>query len=161
MKCPTCGTENDASAAFCDHCGASLTSTTPLPSGGAPPTKPQPATPPPPPETVSDPVVPCRLALGSRQIVAPLKKEIVVGRADAATAWNPDVDLAPYGGTKDAGVSRKHVKIAWQKGWVLEDLNSTNGTYLRGQRLVPGKRTPIRNGEVLQVGKLQITFFTQ
>ena len=116
---------------------------------------------PPPPESVAMPVVPCHLMIGGQSVPAPLKKQVVLGRADAATSWMPDVDLAPYGGTYEAGVSRTHAQFVWQGMWALEDLNSTNGTFLRGQRLFPGTRTPINNGEIFQIGKLEIRFFTQ
>ena len=189
MKCPTCGTENESSAAFCDQCGAALGAATPKLSSGTPqatPVQPQitpraqpapsvppanlppapsvpPAQPsvPPPPEIVGMPVVPCHLMIGGQSVSAPLKKQVVLGRADAATGWMPDVDLTPYGGTHEAGVSRTHAQFVWQGMWVIEDLNSTNGTFLRGQRLFPGTRTPIKNGEIFQIGKLEITFFTQ
>jgi pSer/pThr/pTyr-binding forkhead associated (FHA) protein len=107
------------------------------------------------------PVVPCHLMIGRLSVAVPLKKQVVLGRADAATGWMPDVDLTPYGGTHEAGVSRTHAQFIWQGKWVIEDLNSTNGTFLRGQRLFPGTRTPINNGELFQIGKLQITFFAQ
>ena len=155
MKCPTCGTENETNAAFCDQCGASLSTTPPSPHRGSP------STPPPPPERVGMPVAPCHLIIGCQPISVPLKKETILGRADSASGWNPDVDLAPYGGTPSAWVSRSHVKIVWQDGWVLEDLDSTNGTFLRGQRLVPGTRAPVHNGEEFQIGKLQVTFFAR
>ena len=181
MKCPTCGVENEPNAAFCDQCGAVLSSAAPAPDRGAPQTipaqsqpkpPPPPAQPtpnsspiqasyPPPPENVAMPIVPCHLMIGRLSVPVPLEKQVVLGRADAATGWMPDVDLGPYGGTHEAGVSRTHAQFVWQGKWMLEDLNSTNGTFLRGQRLFPGTRTPINNGELFQIGKLQITFFAQ
>ncbi len=41
---------------------------------------------------------------------------------------------------------------------MIEDLNSVNGTYLRGQRLAPNQRTPLTPGDMIQVGRVQITF---
>lgn len=99
--------------------------------------------------------------IGGQQITVPQKAEAVVGRSDIASGWNPDVDLTQFGGTPEAGVSRKHMKIVWQGAWMIEDLNSVNGTYFRGQRLAPSQRTPINNGETIQLGKLQLTFFAQ
>ena len=106
------------------------------------------------------PVVPFHLMVGNQSVAIPLKKEVVLGRVDVGGS-NPDVDLTQYGGTSEAGVSRGHAKIIWQGRWVIEDMNSTNGTFLRGQRLFPGTQTPINNGEVFQIGKLEITFFAQ
>jgi pSer/pThr/pTyr-binding forkhead associated (FHA) protein len=107
------------------------------------------------------PVAPCHLIIGGQLLAVPLKKEAIIGRSESASGWNPDVDLATYGGTSEGGISRKHAKIVWQGKWLLEDLSSTNGTFLRGQRLSPGTRAALNNGEVFQIGSLQITFFAQ
>jgi len=152
--CPKCNTPNRAGALFCDHCGAALRDVAPAPSR-------VPAAPsfPPPPERVGTPTLPFRLVIGERQVPLPLKNEVVLGRADLASGWKPDVDLTAYGGTPQAGVSRMNTKITWQGAWMLEDMNSTNGTFFRGQRLAPGQRTPIQNGEMFLVAGLEVTFF--
>lgn len=154
MKCPVCTAENDASAAFCVQCGASLT----LPESQHPPAPPPV---PPPPERMGVPLAPCRLVVAGQTIHVPLKKEAIIGRAESSGTWKPDVDLAPFGGKSDAGVSRKHAKIVWQGGWMIEDLNSTNGTYLRGQRLPPNQRTLLNDGDVLLIGNIEVKFLAQ
>jgi len=153
MKCPVCTTENDPQAVLCMQCGTSLI----LPESH--PSTPPPV--PPPPERLGMPVAPCRLMVGEQTIHVPLKKEVIIGRAESSGGWKPDVDLAPLGGKSDAGVSRKHARIIWQAGWMIEDLNSTNGTYLRGQRLPPNQRTPLNDGDVLLIGNIQVTFRAQ
>ncbi|MCX7838358.1 MAG: FHA domain-containing protein [Anaerolineae bacterium] len=154
MKCPVCTAENDASAAFCAQCGASLT----LPESQHPPTPPPV---PPPPERMGVPLAPCRLVVAGQTIHVPLKKEAIIGRAESSGTWKPDVDLSPFGGKSEAGVSRKHAKIVWQGGWMIEDLNSTNGTYLRGQRLPPNQRTLLNDGDVLLIGNIEVKFLAQ
>jgi predicted component of type VI protein secretion system len=74
--------------------------------------------------------------------VFPLQKsEIYIGR-------DPSNDLV----IGDAEVSRKHARLIWQSGgYILEDLGSTNGTYLNGQRLL-GPHV-MRPGEVIQLGE--------
>lgn len=42
---------------------------------------------------------------------------------------------------------------------MLEDMDSVNGTYLRGQKLVPMQKNALNNGEVIQIGRIQITFY--
>lgn len=122
----------------------------------------QPGYPMPGPAVGAPPPVPARLMIGGQQVMVPQKAEVIVGRSDIASGWNPDVDLTPFGGTPEAGVSRKHAKLVWQgAGWVIEDLSSVNGTYLRGARIAPAQRMPINAGEVLQLGKLQMTFYPQ
>lgn len=160
MKCPFCGTENESNAAFCHQCGASLARSSTPPASD----KPESVTPapfPPPPERIGVPLAPCRLVVGGKTLQVPLKKEAVIGRAESAGTWRPDVDLSPFGGKSDAGVSRKHAKIIWQGGWMIEDLNSTNGTYLRGQRLAPNQRTLLNDGDVLLIGKVEVKFLAQ
>jgi pSer/pThr/pTyr-binding forkhead associated (FHA) protein len=56
----------------------------------------------------------------------PLDTQVVLGRASA-----PPMDLA-----QDPEVSRQHARVVRSgDALVLEDLGSTNGTYLNGQRL--------------------------
>ncbi len=52
----------------------------------------------------------------------------------------------------DAEVSRQHARLTLQSGgYVLEDLGSTNGTFVNGQRLM-GPRV-LKPGEVISVGE--------
>lgn len=56
----------------------------------------------------------------------------------------------------DAEVSRRHARLTFQGGkYVLEDLGSTNGTFVNGQRL-SGPRV-LKSGEVISLGE-QIVF---
>jgi diguanylate cyclase (GGDEF)-like protein len=50
----------------------------------------------------------------------------------------------------DAGISRFHAVIKWERGaHVVEDLQSRNGTFVKGQRTV---RSVIRDGDLVQLG---------
>ena len=56
----------------------------------------------------------------------------------------------------DAEVSRRHARLSFQGGkYVLEDMGSTNGTFVNGQRLT-GPRV-LKSGEVVSLGE-QIVF---
>lgn len=56
----------------------------------------------------------------------------------------------------DAEVSRRHARLTFQGGkYVLEDMGSTNGTFVNGQRLT-GPRV-LKSGEVVSLGE-QIVF---
>ncbi|WP_221033167.1 FHA domain-containing protein [Actomonas aquatica] len=52
----------------------------------------------------------------------------------------------------ESEISRRHARIIWdpdtEESW-LEDLNSTNGCWLRGQRLA---RFPLHNGDTFRLG---------
>ena len=52
----------------------------------------------------------------------------------------------------DAEVSRKHARLTFQGGkYVLEDLGSTNGTFVNGQRLVSA--AVLKSGDVVSLGE--------
>ncbi len=52
----------------------------------------------------------------------------------------------------DAEVSRKHARLTYQGGkYVIEDLGSTNGTFVNGQRLV--SPVVLKSGDVISLGE--------
>lgn len=55
-------------------------------------------------------------------------------------------------------VSRHHCLLERgpQGGWTVEDLGSNNGTFVNGARIA--QRTPVRDGDVLSIGKFQVSF---
>jgi HD-GYP domain-containing protein (c-di-GMP phosphodiesterase class II) len=56
----------------------------------------------------------------------------------------------------DSSVSRKHAEIrAGDKGWHLQDLASTNGTFLNGIRITDGPRR-LRLRDIIQFGKVTV-----
>jgi pSer/pThr/pTyr-binding forkhead associated (FHA) protein len=74
----------------------------------------------------------------------PLDRDwIVIGRGRTA-----DLVLA------EATISRAHAAIGWDsEGFFMQDLGSTNGTKLNGQR---SARARLKDGDDLQLGKLQL-----
>ncbi len=102
----------------------------------------------------------CILETGAT-IPLPAKPEVVIGRASAVVTPLPDVDLDPYGAGM-AGVSRRHACIYQRSdGWHLEDLWSTNGTFLNEVRLSPGQPARIVHGDLIRLGQLTLTFYTE
>jgi len=60
---------------------------------------------------------------------------------------DPTVDLF----IDNLGVSRKHARLAWERGrFVIEDLGSANGTLVNGK---PAKRQPLSLSDKIQIGK--------
>ncbi len=85
--------------------------------------------------------------------------ESTIGRWDADNGVFPDVDLDAY--DSDAKVSRRHARIIRKEGGVyyIEDLGSTNGTYVnRGRRLLPGNSQILKDGDEVIVGKTFLRF---
>ncbi|MGB8646376.1 MAG: FHA domain-containing protein [Anaerolineae bacterium] len=100
-----------------------------------------------------------RLMINNQPVTnVPLKNELIIGRSDLASGWNPDIDLAPFGGTPDAGVSRRHARLVWRNTWMIEDMGSVNGTFLNQQRLAPNQPMPLNPGATIQLGKLYVVF---
>jgi ABC-type multidrug transport system ATPase subunit/pSer/pThr/pTyr-binding forkhead associated (FHA) protein len=54
-------------------------------------------------------------------------------------------------------VSARHAQITNAGGQLLlEDLGSGNGTFVRGQRLTPGQKVPVANGEKVYIGPMPV-----
>jgi pSer/pThr/pTyr-binding forkhead associated (FHA) protein len=86
------------------------------------------------------------------------QSDIIVGRSDALSGVAPDLDLEPYVGEL-AGLSRRHARLTLRDGqcWI-EDLNSVNWTYLNNQRLSPERPAPLKDGDLLRLGNVLLTF---
>lgn len=68
-----------------------------------------------------------------------------------------DIDLMNQESVEQIWCSRQHAVIIFDKGVVaVEDLNSLNGTWLNGSRVPPGQPRPLKAGDVLQVGTVQL-----
>lgn len=86
-------------------------------------------------------------------------QEMIMGRSDTGTSFTPDIDLA-HQNALELGVSRRHAKLKVNDGEItLIDLNSSNGTFLNGQRLVPNQPRVLHNGDEVRVGKLVTHIF--
>lgn len=92
----------------------------------------------------------------ARELEVPLAKPIRLGRIDPIEDIYPEVDLTDDLALEH-GVSREHACI-FRRGNVVEveDLGSTNGTLLNGERLAPYLPVPLKDGDQLQLGKLLI-----
>jgi pSer/pThr/pTyr-binding forkhead associated (FHA) protein len=85
-----------------------------------------------------------------------LVKPIRLGRSDPMEDIFPEVDLTDDQG-KEYGVSREHACIFQRDNAVeVEDLGSTNGTLLNGERLAPYISRSMKDGDQIQMGKLLI-----
>jgi len=84
--------------------------------------------------------------------------ETLVGRIDPVTGIRPDVDLTNLDGPRS--VSRRHAKIVQADGefQVVEEIGTMNGTFVNGSRIATGTPTPLRDGDRLRFGLVDLTF---
>jgi multimeric flavodoxin WrbA len=100
-----------------------------------------------------------RLVVTGAPIPLPRQQQVLIGRVRPHVTPSPDIDLVPHGG-EQAGVSRHHAKM-WHDldGWELEDMNSTNGTFVNDTQVLPGQRVRVHAGDVLRLGQLTFIFY--
>lgn len=160
VVCPSCGSDNLPGTLFCVQCG------TYLPSGGPLRTEPLPD------QEDGRPARPTRgdgteeenpainievdVLNTGRKILLSADREILVGRLDAAHGIFPELDMTTDGGLEQ-GVSRRHARIYTRDGTCfVEDLDSTNGTFLNGERVTPYLPYAFHDGDTLTFGTMRL-----
>ncbi len=77
-----------------------------------------------------------------------------IGRADEKPV---DVDLEDQESPDRVWSSRQHAVVTFENnGLVIEDLNSSNGTFVNRNRIHPGQKTPLNVNDIVQVGTVQL-----
>lgn len=152
--CPACGAEIEPGDAFCSACGYALQE----------PAAPQPdaveaaVSPPPPSASPAGPRL--VVAASGAEIPLPEKDEILVGREDPVSGVYPDVDLTPHGG-EEGGVSRRHARLIAEGGkYYVEDLDSTNFTFVNKQKVAPRARQEVGEGDTIRFGRVEVALRT-
>lgn len=156
------GHENPDGSAFCDECGEALGSAAPMAIGATPDYAAAPVAPAAAPAAPMAPAGVAKLIIESDNTTIDLsgKSEALIGREDPISNIYPDVDLTAHGG-EEGGVSRMHAKIYSQGGqYLIEDLNSTNFTFVNRQKLEPKTPTAIKDGDELRFGRVATRFAT-
>lgn len=78
----------------------------------------------------------------------------LIGRGDDRPV---DIDLRDQEPGDRVWASRNHAVVTLAAGaMTVEDLNSTNGTYVNRHRLLPGSKRPLKANDVLQIGAIQL-----
>lgn len=99
--------------------------------------------------------------IGTSHILrAPAAESFFFGRRDVDRNVFPDIDLSPYGGLKE-GVSREHARLVAKDNRILvQDMGSSNGTFINGEKLQGNETRRLRDGDDLQLGymNLQVNF---
>lgn len=165
IKCPFCQYENENGAFFCEQCKSDLLTE----AGGAesPPALAEVI-----PEGEAAPDAPAKPADVER-LPADARPRLVVlrglrvgieyplyeghnfiGRMDEKPV---DIDLEDQESPERMLCSRQHAVITYEDGkLIIEDLNSTNYTYVNRAKIYPGQKRPLRANDVIQVGTVQM-----
>ncbi len=161
ILCPNCQHHNPVGAVFCIECGAQLVNSEATVTQTIRTDRIR--------ESISE-----ALEVAPRRIVTttwltlhlldsghllPLaeRSEFTLGRIAENQPVMPDIDLTPYQAHAH-GVSRLHAILRRKADnqVTIMDLGSSNGTYLKGQRLEPHREYPLNHGDIISLGKLRI-----
>jgi serine/threonine protein kinase len=103
---------------------------------------------------LQEPSIRLKIVTSGQEIVRARKSELTIGRAYKGSI--PDIDLGPYGGSK-AGVSRKHGRLLYKDNqWYIEDLGSTNGTFVNGTRISTNNPVSFKHGDLIRCGQIEL-----
>jgi hypothetical protein len=151
--CQRCQHENELGAIQCAWCGAPLTSdttTVQIPDLPSQPSFSYPA-------KGLGPLgegVSFYIAGEVRPLIIRGRNKIILGRHAGEEQSPAVVDLTPYNGGL-LGVSRRHALIAaTEEGYTVEDLGSTNGTWLNERQLPVHMPFMLRTGDQVRLGQL-------
>lgn len=172
MQCPNCQFWNEVGYLFCEQCGSELVKGA-LDAVAAPAEMPLIPTPPdiqammlntaPPPTSVqsvaanggastsvfSGP----HLILVSTGTVFKLGNAVIIGRA------NPVAQIDFEGYPEGKYISYQHAQITFVNGaYYLEDMGSSNHTYVNGIKLSQGQAQPLKEGDRVRFAKLELIF---
>ena len=127
IQCPVCKMFNPAGVMFCVECGLIFDRALPDDAFGAPAVQ-----------------LPVLVDSGGREF--PVRPGVnTVGREG-------DIALA------DGRVSRRHAQIVSENGVIaVEDIGSTTGTLVNGEKLEPNTQRPLANGDKVSLGCVELT----
>ena len=84
------------------------------------------------------------------------KAELLVGRPDPATGSIPEINLGPFDAARS--LSRRHARVL-VRGTALvlrEEPGVGNGTWVNGERLQPNQEVPLKVGDTLRFGAVEV-----
>jgi cyclic nucleotide-binding protein/FHA domain-containing protein len=132
----------------------------PVREAAPPPAPPKPKLQPDP--VVAAPVAAAAQSLGLRAsdgqvlLLDAALNEFLVGRPDPVTGIQPEINLGPFDGNRT--LSRRHAKIIREGGIysVREEVGTSNGTFVNGERVKTGVAIPLKPGDKLRFGMVEV-----
>ncbi len=93
---------------------------------------------------------------GSEFSLATGRTEMLVGRPDPVTGLLPDINLGPL--DQSRSLSRRHAKVVDEGGilFLREEVGTTNGTFVNGERLQTGQARPLAPGDLVRFGSVEL-----
>ena len=89
-------------------------------------------------------------------LILEVTNQAILGRYVPNSPAQPRVDLAPYGAL-EKGVSRVHAVISrTEQGLTVQDLSSSNGSWLNGVKLQPHMPATLKSGDRLLLSRIMI-----
>ncbi|HLB64513.1 MAG TPA: FHA domain-containing protein [Anaerolineales bacterium] len=168
IECPTCKHQEFVGTLYCGECGTRLVHGASVPTmevsrghvepGEGTVTKPGAQEGP---ELESGAILGLRVVSTGTVLSLIGRENYTLGRLVPTQAVIPDVDLSPFR-AHEHGVSRMHAEIRLDYNGVhVIDLESANGTHINGQRLEPQVLTPVRHGDIIQLGSLSLQLISR
>ncbi len=153
--CNNCGHKNHEGSLFCDNCGVGIESfelgTTTLNDSeelkaGS--------------DSLSDDsIIFLHIQDKPDPITIQIHEQIVLGREGGGNGNVAHLNLDTFGAA-EAGVSRRHALLHRKVNHLyIEDLGSTNFTYINDQRLPVGRQFKLSDGDSVRLGHLNIRVF--
>jgi hypothetical protein len=164
IVCPNCKHQELDGSLFCSECGAQLVFTTSNDDDNlvveakenTPRQNLKTAQPPAPKPSSTGNSIMLKLVVSNQSIPLAGQKEFTLGRMTEGQPILPDIDLSPYEGYAE-GVSRLHAAIrVTDRGVMVVDLGSSNGTRINGQKIVPNVNYPLKDGDMLALGRIKL-----
>lgn len=138
MNCPECNHPNKLGETSCKECGFSLKGS---PTGSQ--------------SSKNVGSYGARLVLESTGTIFRIRENTIVGREDTTI----DIDLDGYPLSKY--VSHRHAQICLiNDTYYIEDLGSSNHTWVNQIKLAQGQNEPLKDGDIIRLAKVELTFRT-
>ena len=99
-----------------------------------------------------------RHASGEVFTLDPASEQFLVGRPDPVAGIRPEIDLSGLDASRS--LSRRHAKLVRQGRlyFVREEVGTVNGTFVNGVRVTTGVDVPIKPGDQLRFGAVEVLF---
>ncbi len=92
-------------------------------------------------------------------LILDISNQAILGRYTPNSTSQPRIDLTRYRAL-ERGVSRLHAIIRrTSSGFALQDLASSNGTWLNGVRLQPYVQSPMKSGDHFRLSEIEIELY--